>query len=754
MDGASVSPAPVRLSAVRAAVERHWGHGSAPQRLLLLASAPQWDGPDEVDVGPLSVQVRAASSPLAIRELLATHGQERLVVLTDVDEAALGRDVLAAAVRFEVVVSDQWEDVRMAFAMPPTAPIDPGLVRLGAPFARALISVRPAMGWSPAASGILTREHVMRQMAVSLVGLPADRIDGAGLLEWSTDVQGGLSLRDLADDVRTPFVTWLRDKTGLGTKNIIDLVLRGDGDVATPLGILTALAWGRAGGRRDGRAQGLIEGRLGSRPTEQEIDAWWSLVDGWLGRQAAVEPERVASVLRETDRLAEVLNLGESLGDDDLLPSSLHRRLARAAHVLATAAEDPSSRNLLIAEQAAAHALRHRARVVHQPALDVIAMALRVVRWISTSPRPLGDLAESLRWQIEMGGWVDRARQAVANGTSDPSVGAWLERVHGAASIRRAQIDAAAARQLAHAVETDQDPGSLVPVEDALRTLRPAADSGVLLVVVDGMSAAVASELCESVRDAGWVEVAPGGGGRQGLLAGLPTMTEVSRASLLAGRRTRGGQDVERRGVKEVLGDGSRIFHKADLVPAPGHDIARPVREAILDADVPVVVAVLNTVDDSLSSGSPGSTAWTVGAVAHLQQLLDHAGAAGRAVVLTSDHGHVVDREPGTLRMSEAGSGRWRPVDGVVHEDEVHLSGARVQLAGGAVVAAVGEGLRYGRRSAGYHGGAALAELAIPWVVLVRRGVVVPGHSPAPDATPSWWNAAAPAAEDSSDALF
>jgi hypothetical protein len=77
-----------------------------------------------------------------------------------------------------------------------------------------------------------------------------------------------------------------------------------------------------------------------------------------------------------------------------------------------------------------------------------------------------------------------------------------------------------------------------------------------------------------------------------------------------------------------------------------------------------------------------------------------------------------------------------------IQADEVRLTGRRVLLADGDVIAAVSETLRYRPRKEGYHGGAALAEMAIPWIVMARRGVHVQGHVPIGDQAPSWWRAA------------
>lgn len=42
-------------------------------------------------------------------------------------------------------------------------------------------------------------------------------------------------------------------------------------------------------------------------------------------------------------------------------------------------------------------------------------------------------------------------------------------------------------------------------------------------------------------------------------------------------------------------------------------------------------------------------------------------------------------------------------------------------------------------RNEGYHGGAALAEMSIPWLVMARRGIEVRGRAPIGDqAAPAW----------------
>ena len=133
--------------------------------------------------------------------------------------------------------------------------------------------------------------------------------------------------------------------------------------------------------------------------------------------------------------------------------------------------------------------------------------------------------------------------------------------------------------------------------------------------------------------------------------------------------------------------------------------------------------------------------AWGADAVKHLAPLLDRARHAGRIVVLTADHGHIVERRQGTQRAyAGISSGRSRAATEPAGDGEVLVTGPRVLRHDGRAVLAVDEHLRYGPLKAGYHGGAAPAEAVVPVAVLVP-GVVPEDVSLhlAPPQEPAWW---------------
>jgi hypothetical protein len=385
--------------------------------------------------------------------------------------------------------------------------------------------------------------------------------------------------------------------------------------------------------------------------------------------------------------------------------------------------------------------------------------AVRLARWLAgNSAIGTASLQALLARHGDSDAWVDSAVNDAAPGVSDPDLGAGLAAVLTAVRARRAAHDAAFAAALA--AHTGDDLGlvsgthvGVRHLEDLLPTvvLPLALSAPVLLLVLDGMSAGVGTEVITSVlarTGDGWAEaLLPGQNRRAAALAVLPTLTEVSRASLLCGELRAGGQDTERRGYDALTRahrlPGAALFHKKPLDSSRlGFAVADDVAAAIADVTGrPLVTCVLNTIDDALDRSDPGGTDWGTDAVKHLTPLLDRARHAGRIVVLTADHGHIVERRQGTQRAyAGISSGRSRPAAEPAGDGEILVTGPRVLRHDGRAVLAVDEHLRYGPLKAGYHGGGAPAEAVVPVAVLVPGAVPedVSLHL-APPQEPAWW---------------
>ncbi|MEX5709844.1 BREX-2 system phosphatase PglZ, partial [Parafrankia sp. FMc6] len=289
-----------------------------------------------------------------------------------------------------------------------------------------------------------------------------------------------------------------------------------------------------------------------------------------------------------------------------------------------------------------------------------------------------------------------------------------------------------------------------------------------LLVVLDGMSAAVAAQLAAELRHERWEECDPlgsldgepaGPARRRAAVAVLPTVTATSRTSLLAGRLLTGDKATEKAGFENHPRWGrrtARLFHHSDLPGVPGTALDGELTDA-LTSDTPLVAVVINTVDDTLEKGRQRDDGgWSLADVGRLRAVLGYARTAGRSVILTSDHGHVVDHRAETLTADDAASARHRVPgsgggdsrDGDLLDGEVALAGPRVLAPDGRIVALWDPAVHYLGRKGGYHGGASPAEVTVPVLAFLPFRLSVastsrnppPGWRPLPDQRPRWWS--------------
>ena len=744
--------------------------------VLGIRTRPEWAGADSFVHDDTTVTVVPCVSSLAVREALLERQREQwLVVLTDRTDDDLGAGVLSHLVFNRLRTPDPWEAVRHRFA---ATGIDPALTSVPAhrELASGLLAAAPTGGWPPAAGGVLTIDHAMGAVARLHLGLDDAEVDATSALTWTADASGShrlADLRQLGGDVLVDTVLrWIARRSGAAGGPLLHLLRSGAAGDALPLGLLVGLL-GDARDSSSGDAVQLardslirLEGRLGgSQPAPHVLRAWAaesvSVLDALL-HDVGTKPTAERLLARADALLAEVQAHGLA-ERSEVLPAGLTRRLARLADALRAATPDPeadgvSADALAQVERAWDAVDRHRLSG-DDPRRAPFLAAVRLVRWLSQDDRPL----EAGLWPlVERHGasdaWVDSAVNDAARGVGDADLGSGLACVLHLTRRRRARHDADfAAALVAH---TADDPAAahgthrgVLHLEELLSTvvLPLARTTPVLLLVLDGMSVGVGHEVMADVLSRGtegWAEALLPGQSQRGLaLAVLPTLTEVSRTSLLCGELRTGGQDAERNGHRALaLAHGlcsAVLFHKKPLDSTrPGYAVADDVGAAIDDLDgQPLVTCVLNTIDDALDRSDPSGTDWGADAVRHLEPLLTRARRAGRTVVMTADHGHIVERREGTMRPYPAiSSGRSRDVTGDVGDGEVLVTGRRVVAPGGRAVLALDERLRYGPLKAGYHGGASPAEAVVPVTVLVN-GAVPPGadlHLAAPQ-EPAWW---------------
>ncbi|MET7351822.1 BREX-2 system phosphatase PglZ [Streptomyces mirabilis] len=765
--------------------------GRDRRRAVLLRSTPRWDGPAEhVWSDGQSARIAAAPSPLAVHELLLGHlsdtatGPALLVVLTDREQSELDPAILARAHKARVDTVDSWDVVRDAFG---AHQVDQRL-RDDKWAAEALLDAAPPKGgWPRLGGGMLSRGTALSALALRRLRLgryedeetrpdhttSADRLDTHALLSWSLMPGRPERLLALRGPERAGLAQFLgeEDQAGLAGRALLALVEAEHGPDAVAFGLVCAALWCHA--EPDAAtytARGRAERWFGERPPAQgeQLDAMAAAFgraseeyvgtllagtarDGGAGAEEAREARRTSdTVLERASALVRQFGAEAAAGTSPLLPAGLDARFTAVGTALADSEPgrlDAAVRSL--SEHRRAHGPEVRTRI------ERTRMGQRLVQWLATEPAvetPHVDAA--LQRHLDETGWVDRALEHIeAGGDPDDRLRAAYDALAARVRERRHEIDRDFARVLATWTAAGTDPGRMLTVETFLKrvvkpVVRGSADRRVLLIVLDGMSAAIATELSEELR-ASWAEFDPVDEGvprRRAMAAALPTLTSVSRTSLFAGKLTQGSQNDEAQLFPALPlwgGAPAAVFHKDDLrADSAGDTFGPELTEALMDGRTHVAV-VLNAIDDRLAKEQKlGDGAWRTEHIPGLPDLLRIAALQGMAVVVTSDHGHVIDRHGAKVDTGSPLSARHRPPGGEVGPAEIALHGTRVVAPqpGGSIVALWDADSRYTARKAGYHGGASLAEFTIPVLAFLRfEASPPPAWRELGDQRPTWW---------------
>lgn len=720
--------------------------------ILVAAAEPKWTGEPELELEAGRVRVEPCISALAIRDVIAQYEpkpDELLVILTDRDERDVGQEVLARIWRNRLQRPSNWEALRQLFRVDQ---LDPALADMRW-LVDLLVQVAPPRGYPPPPGGLLDLATAWRTVLRHALRLGVNDPTLQDFLVWGASDRA----RFAVDGPAKPFV----DRIGVRLAETVDpvtaLVLRliaaGRGEDLVPFGLLCEVLW--AADVLDEAAASFARVRfetpLGTKDLTTPMARSWAAAAGEVYRDA-IDRREVAQVARWTERAGRLLldlNAVDLALHSTVLPLGFEQRLIRAGRSLQNAVETRSADAAATLWQDVTKVEGHvRSRMdVDEDRVERIRMAARLAQWLTTERSgDGGDLAVASRAFVRDGAWVDRAREVVSHGET---VGALAEAydllIEQIDQVRRKR-DLAFARAFAdwsRVQPTTSD--RLLPIERVLdEIVAPlASQTPVLVLVLDGLSYPEVLRLEADIRALGWISITP----ERGLaivVAAVPTVTVVSRASLLSGRLAEGGQDVEREGfqghpgLRAAGGEAPRLFHKKDLKIEQGQ-IAPEVRDAVLATEPRVVGAVVNAVDDHLEKGAQLRLADGIKGIRPLRHLLDAAAEAGRVVVLVSDHGHVL--EAGSAVRPASGSGeRWRLTDPAPREDEVEIAGPRVLKGGGRIVAPGVESVRYiPMEKRGYHGGATPQEVLCPMLVLTATGTRLVGWDALSAYEPEWW---------------
>jgi len=744
MDDGYLMAQTVTAAQVRAVVDRALRRESGSQ-LVLVHGAPA----SEIDSDTLddvAASIHGTASPLHIRRLAreAGAGAKPVVVITDISQNELGEDLMARTAGRRIWTPDRWEAVKSLFGARTIARDLADKRHL----ADALIEGRPAAGYPPMRGTTLDMQAALGALLKAQLGLSDAVTTLDRFLAWIDATSGSAkriltASRDVNTDDSTDFDNHLALRFGNGVLPVL-AILRADGaDHLMPL--LLAADVIHHDSEPDGR--GTYELELETQRVELEPE-WWRAAG-----QAAVKAAS-PMVLEDTrkrldwstaafDRLDryKVPHLAEHSA---AIEAGFEQRLAKLGHLLTEAYNDEEPETAGSLELALAHARQHW--FADPVRVDRAEMAWRLIRRGTDALSWGSRLADAANAYRSDGAWVDRARNAIARDDSVAELAAVYAQIGEAFATSRHEDNrtfAAIAQSCAMPL-----PDDVLGVEDIVpKVVAPLAKNAhVLLLVFDGMGYESFTEVYDLLDRSGFNQyVDEEGVAAKRCFAALPTVTRVSRTTLFAGKLRTGDNGSEERAfeanpqlVVKSTDVPAVVHHKAALRAGGIDSVPADILTSIRNDHQRVVAVVLNNIDERLKDVAGPVASWGFDELHPLRWLLDEARSNDRVVVVTSDHGHVLDRGAEQRTVTGAKE-RWRTTEIEPADDEVLVEGPRVVTDDQQAILPFKEQLFYSIHRNGYHGGICPQEVLVPLAVFASREDLLPNWSLDALSTPAWW---------------
>jgi hypothetical protein len=718
-------------------------------RVFGIFTPGRWTGPAVQGAGNDQIAVYQCDSPLQMRLALqsAPETASATVLVTPLDQGKISDDILVRMALRKLHPINSWEIVRSLFK---AKHLDPRITRHTF-LAEMLLEHASSRDFQPVAGGLVDADTVWGILLAERLGLSGTHPDVVELLRGTAESDLATRWKACPTEFRVAATAWIAQTAGDTASTVLGCIEGEHGSKALAIGLVMGVVYHDNVGRELDKSAGRLEAYVGTTNLPTEIAKRWR--DAAATAAAQLPKPALRRCLDEAEIIIETIGATNHAWRSSELESGFEQRLSRLGQALASHID---ARATTISEELQSvygSLQQHRLGRDSSRRMERAAMAIRLARWLADqnagNHAPASSLLAIAQGYAGDGGFVDWARQVLRGGEPNKDLAAVFVRLVDRVTELREAVNQRFGQAVADQHAAGDASSGLIPVEQMLDQVvaKAAAKAPVLLLLVDGMSWAVFRELVSDIKSHDWIElgIAPSPKRMIGLAA-LPSVTEVCRTSLLCGSLKRGQAFDEVQGFAahpaltalSQPGYEQKLFHKAALEGDEDSSLAGDIRQALADKKQRVVGIVINAVDDHLDKGDQIDAVWTMQHIRVLEPILAEAGAAGRLVVLLSDHGHILDRQ--TEGRDATDGLRWRRPSGSVAKDELEVSSPRVVLPeGGRVIVPWSERLRYGLKKNGYHGGSTPQEMLIPISILWPELHLPEGLEELPVELPSWW---------------
>ena len=724
---------------------------------IALQVSGQWLGDRIYEDHSLTYWIEQCHSPLALRIALRENLPPNTVkvILTDLESSQLSDDILLRLTKRRIFSLDAWQMVLSLFQ---AQSLDPRLRRITW-LADYLIEMAPSNGYTAVVSGFLSAETVWSLVLGQILNLNSDRPDLLTLLHWSLDPQHLTSYQTLSSEKQVTIDQWLTENGGQTVAYLLKVFQSAKPEDGLALGLVLPVLYHPQSSNAWDKAIGKLEERYfqGNSPNSGIVNQWHQATVELLSSRLIDNPKQIRLVQR-ADEIFEEIGTQEATYWSRWSLSGFEERLKEFAKTLQSLFERPSPSQLQQQiEQFAFLKSHHQAQSPHAiHRWQRLEMTLRLAQWwVTTDPLSQNlppSLSMAIAQELKEGCFLDWSRLKLRMG--DPLKE--LERTYYFILDKVTQIREKQARHFAllyqRSLSLNHFDDSILLIEQVLeKVIVPLAqESPILIIILDGMSLAIARELLNHLLTTQQWRLChpkPEQTGMFSALVPLPSITEVCRASLLCGQLQKGKSGLEKAQFSSHslllpfcrAKHPPRLFHKDALNKVDDHNLAEEVRSQIASKDNQIIAVVLNAIDDTLSKTDQIDIHWTGEIIKPLLTLLHEASLSQRQVILTSDHGHIV--EVNTQYKSSDNGERWRIDDQQPGEGELSVTGSRTLMPESqTLIAPWTEKIRYSIKKQGYHGGLNPQEVLAPIIVLSPQSKTnLPWQTTHQDYYPDWW---------------
>ena len=740
-----------QIRAQVSAIKRQPGHADA--RVFGIHSTVRYAGESRVTHGTDLYEIVQCDSELSMRAALQDADDDVVakVLVTGLSTDQLSTDIRVRLARRKLYPIKKWQIVKELFQ---ARKLDPRIADQHW-IAESLLDLAPVENYPSVPGGVLDAETVWGILLEQKIGLPIVRPDLISLLKWSMESHNVNRYFSQTEEFKHAACVWLSQSSGVATGAVLSCLEKTQKPVPLTIGLALAVT-SHSEAKSDLKLSHVrIEERyVGQNKLTEPVAQQWARAATNLVRLHLPDARLRSEWLQKGDELIRAVEAESWAHVSRTSPVGFEQRLDGYGKAVSAATESRVTEIPIAVNEAYDYIANHEQTNWQRGSrrLERVEMSARLLRWLANENKAsrtgFDSLVQAASWYGVDGGFVDWARYILQSGEPARKLAEAYNKLVTKVVEIRGQQNKRFAELVRDWTAAGGQGDDVLPVERIMdEFVAPLAGTAPLLVlVIDGMSFAVFREMVADITRQDWVEIRksdrlpiwPG-------IATLPSITEVSRTSLMCGELRQGSQSTEKSHFPKLPGlvhhsqtsHPPVLFHKKELQSRDESALSDEVIKAIESNKQRVVGAVINAVDDFLAKGEQLDIRWDKDGIKVLPQLLYEARSSGRMVVLLSDHGHILDRE--TTMDQNQGGDRWRHL-AEPNEGEIVIKGDRCVIPDShELIAPWSEKIRYGIKKNGYHGGVSMQEMLVPMAVLSARDDLPEGWVEPNSDVPSWW---------------